>query len=226
MRWDGTAWKPYTLPDNINFHEINGIWGSGANDVWIVGNGGADESKPQASTPAVIHWDGSTWSPLQVQGPADLKAVWGSGPNDVWAVGGYSTGLITHWDGQAWSIKRESSAGSVLTELDSVWGSGPSDVWAVGPNNMAHYDGTDWTVYLCSSAAYYAESSTVCPYAMTKVWAAGKNDVWTNNYLLEVKHWDGTAWATSRGAGGPEAIWGASSVDVWAVGASIAHYKP
>ena len=99
-----------------------GIWGSGANDVWLVGRS------------AARRWNGSTWSNVLTGSLSALYGVWGAAANDVWAVG--EGGTILHWDGARWS----SIPSGTTATLRSVWGSGPGDVWAVGDNGTAvHY---------------------------------------------------------------------------------------
>src|SRR5947207_14074353 len=72
-------------------HPLQAIWGSGASEIWAVGDSGA-----------IVHYDGSAWS-LIPNSPttATLHGVWGAAANDVWAVG--DSGLILHFDGSGWS---------------------------------------------------------------------------------------------------------------------------
>jgi hypothetical protein len=53
---------------------LNGVWGSGATDVFAVGAGGT-----------ILHSsDGGATGTLQASGTTQtLNGVWGSGPNDV-----------------------------------------------------------------------------------------------------------------------------------------------
>jgi hypothetical protein len=81
---DGWCWRN-PLPQG---NWLNGVWGSGAGDVWTVGRFGT-----------ILHWDGSAWTSIPSGTPATLYGVWGSGAGDVWAVG-YG-GIILHWDGSA-----------------------------------------------------------------------------------------------------------------------------
>lgn len=83
-----------------------GIWGSAANDIWVVGNSAAQ------------HWNGTTWSRAFVAANEIIRGVWGSGANDVWAVG--DGGRIVHWNGEVWF---QVASGSTET-LNGVWGSG------------------------------------------------------------------------------------------------------
>ncbi len=56
-----------------------GLWGSGASDVWAVGDG------------TIVHWDGSAWTTSGTWWWQVLFGIWGSGASDVWAVGAGGT---------------------------------------------------------------------------------------------------------------------------------------
>ncbi|MGH7294129.1 MAG: WD40/YVTN/BNR-like repeat-containing protein [Polyangiaceae bacterium] len=111
--------------------DLNGVWGSSADDVYVVGDGGV-----------ILHTTdrGKTWSLTSVASPSGARTtfngVWGSGPTDVYAVG--TEGTIVHSSdrGRTWQTQRAESASAPSspksTVLKSVWGSGPQDVYAVG----------------------------------------------------------------------------------------------
>ena len=70
------------------------VWGSGSDDVFICGQGGA-----------MWHWDGSALS-AQATGlgrNVPLFTVAGRAPNDVFAVGGLGNATALHYDGASWS---------------------------------------------------------------------------------------------------------------------------
>ena len=97
VHWDGTGWN--AVPSVPIESHLNGIWGSGPDDVWAVGGEWVDDVTHLV---AIFHWDGTSWTQVLdlKQAPAgteELLHVWGSGPSDVWAVG--LSGTILHWDG-------------------------------------------------------------------------------------------------------------------------------
>lgn len=103
---------------------INGIWGSGPDDVWMAG-----------SPAVVLHWDGRGLEAETIDTGQSLFGVWGSGGGDVWT---FSTSAsVWHRDasGGAWS---RSTGESGRTEarwpppIAAMWGSSATDVWAVG----------------------------------------------------------------------------------------------
>jgi len=108
---DNWCWRN-PLPEGNN---LRAFWGSGASDLWAVGDFGT-----------ILHWDGSAWASVSSGTTNWLWGIWGSGASDVWAVG--FSGIILHWDGSAWT----SVPSGTTNPLYGVWGSGESDVWAVG----------------------------------------------------------------------------------------------
>lgn len=98
-------------------NDLYGVGGTGANDVWVVGNLGT-----------AMHYDGNKWAGTLPGGPQDLRGVWSASPNDVWAAG--NGGAILHWTGTTW----QPVASATTVNLRSIWGSGPKDIWAVGLN--------------------------------------------------------------------------------------------
>jgi hypothetical protein len=93
QHWNGSAWSAVagpSIPDETNGRSarLEGVWGSGLNDVWAVG-------MDDFARGIVLHWDGTTWSftKVPIQGDKALDAVWGSGPDSVWAVG---NGILHH----------------------------------------------------------------------------------------------------------------------------------
>jgi hypothetical protein len=63
---------------------INGIWGSRADDIFAVANTGV-----------VLHYDGASWTTMTDPTTENLNCVWGTGGDDVFAVG--ANGTIIHY---------------------------------------------------------------------------------------------------------------------------------
>jgi hypothetical protein len=111
-------------------------WGSGPNDVWVVGTGNG-----------ALHWDGRVWGHV-LFGPGEpsgLQGLWGSGPRDIFAVG--TAGVILHWDGRVW----HRMASGTERDLVGVAGRSPTEVYAVAqseeemePPLLLRYDGRSW----------------------------------------------------------------------------------
>lgn len=108
---------------------LRSIWGSSGSDIFVAGAAGS-----------VLHYDGSTWTPMASVTGQVLNSIWGSSGSNVFAVG--ENGTIIHYNGSTWNTM---TSGTVET-LQSVWGSSSSDVFAVGTSGLVlHYNGTSWT---------------------------------------------------------------------------------
>ena len=231
-----------------------GVWGSGPDDVWAVGD-------KQIGGPGVIrHWNGSVWSSAPTApSPNALWGLWESKQDDVWAVGDFGT--VIHWDGLGWS----SSATANQASLNSVWGSGgvddngnDNDIWAVGMNGtILHYDGSWSVIQSISNKALYhlwgsaqddvwavGDGGTIVHYdgaawspsvsgtdsALWGVWGSDRTNVYavgnTATGDATILRWDGGAWSpvSTPALTNPNAVWGSGPDDVWVVGASILHW--
>jgi hypothetical protein len=178
-------------PDNLY-----GLWGSGRDDVWAVGDFGT-----------ILHGDGILWKSVPPATDRALRGVWGTGPQNIWAVG--EAGTILHYDGTAWiSLPARTDAW-----LNAVWGSGASDIWTVGDaGTTLHWDGTAWS---------RVDSGTT--QSLRSVWGSGPLEVWAVGDAGTVLRWGGATWASYGDGITTESlygVWGASPRNIWMVGDS------
>jgi len=116
----------------------------------------------------------------------------------------------------------------------AVTGTAANDVWILAPGTPIQWDGTRWTSH------HVVDPASGQPFTLRGLWNSGPNDVWAAGYGFMV-HWDGATWTpfavhstfvvddvVDAGYRPPlEAVWGAASDDVWAVGGSrsIIHWN-
>lgn len=185
--WDGTSWT--ASPDVT--HQVEGIWGSAANNVYAVGGS------------SISQYDGTTWT-AHPSVSSNLLAVWGTG-SDVY-VGGDNATLLKSSGGGAFAAV----SGTSLAGTDSVvgiWGSDANNVYIVG-SKVERWDGTSWTVV-----------NTGLGNTATDVWGSGANDVYVGGFNGALVHWDGTTWSAVTGCGTADVggIWGTGPGDVYMV---------
>jgi hypothetical protein len=155
------------------------VWGSGPDDVFIVGGG--DDAE-------IVHFDGSDWSPMEVPEVGLLVWVFGFGPDDVWAVG--VGGAVVHYDGAAWT---QVDAGTT-TDLWGVWGTSSSDLWIVGGSVSAgdpvilHHDGATFTPHALDPA-----ENPQSVHALFKIFGVGSKLFAVGQRGLIVEY-DGATW--------------------------------
>ncbi len=179
--WDGQS---FTVAANFaNAEEVQGIWGSGPNDVYAISGIGG------------YHWDGSSWSTVVDIG-FESSSISGSGPDDVWIA---NFGL-QHFDGTSWSTV------TGAPEATSVAVAGPNDVW-VAATDVYHFDGSAWSVSLAVAlpSISHVAVSTVAVGAggSHDVWAAGTSFGTTDDAEGYLAHFDGTSWTANPNAPTP-----------------------
>lgn len=118
-------------PVALTISGVSSIWGSSADDVWLVGG-------------AMYHIAGDgALARLAPVTTAGLVGVWGSGPRDLWVVG--VGGTVLRGDGQTWTPLRDVPGLGNKSVLVGVTGTSASDVWLASINEgLWHFDGAVW----------------------------------------------------------------------------------
>jgi hypothetical protein len=137
-QWNGSSWNgPYLVPDGVNE-----IAGSGAGNVWLVGETGTGAPGPYRLV--AYRWTGSRWKAVSMPhprstGPPDIavasrRSVW----LYAWQAKKSHRGYLLHWTGRAW---REFVAPRNLPTEDGLVTDGSGGVWA---GALAHWTGRTW----------------------------------------------------------------------------------
>lgn len=238
-----------TLPTTQTYQ---GIWGSSASDICVVGLGGS-----------VLRYNGTAWSTSASGTGNDLKGVWGAASNNLWAVG--ESGAIRKYTG-SWAGQNSNSS----ADLTGVWGSSASDVWVVGDDYRSSGNrytvlhttngGSNWSNpftstsdgvdlnaiwgssssnifavgdggtirHITGGSSWHAETSGTTR-DLHGVWGAGSNDVFAVGTNGTIRHWNGSSWSGMTSGTNQDlyGIWGSSASDIFAVGANgtILHYN-
>jgi len=121
------------------------------------------------------------WRAYTASGTFGITALWASAPDDVWASGQN----LLHFDGTSFREVMDAP----ITAASDFWGFAPNDVYAVSGTDLAHWDGTAWTLVDFAGA--------IDPSSLSAVWGSSASDLWLGDELNgRVFHWDGTAWST------------------------------
>jgi hypothetical protein len=151
LHWDGTAWTKVPPPEALGVAYLK-IWGSGCEDVFVVGQQGV-----------VVHWNGQAWSRMDTGSMVGLTTVHGSGPRDVYAVGG-PPATVLHWDGTRWE------------KADLAWKSaGASGVW-VEPGGTAWVVGWNGEAWRRKDGAWVNDTPMDLFDDLHVVWADGRGN--------------------------------------------------
>lgn len=124
-RIDGDAMVDVTPPGEPNLRTVRGRSGD---DVWAVGGDGNAE---------IVHWDGSTWSEVDIDpycGDRPLNGVWTAPGEPVWITG--TNGVMARFDGTEWTC---ADSGAAQEHYHAVWPQG-DDMLFVGGNLFSQVD--------------------------------------------------------------------------------------
>ena len=236
--------KPKWLTDSTS-----AVWGSGAGDVFFVGNTGC-----------ISHFDGvkvtQMKSPINTRNNYVVMAdIWGTSKSNIYAAGWSTKPYVAHllqYDGVDWEKIAMPTGGPTTTKLRAVWGTSPTDVYAAGGSVVYRYDGAAWKAYkspvsvlsgwgtspthsvvkgTTQAARFDGTKWTLLSAATTvpsQIWAASATNIFGIGTKTLLHSADGVSW-TARGSVGVslEDIWGVSSTEVYLAGSnwsSVAGY--
>ena len=221
-------------------HHLNGVWGSGASDVWAVGEQGT-----------LLHFDGKAWSAKKPIASYDFNAIAGDSTklcaagakgahycetgsgwlpvssgttndlNGVWVGGGKiilvgDAGVTQHFTG----LSMANIPSYVTVNLHAVWGSGPTDVFAVGDKGtLLHFNGTAWSM-APQSSSIKEDLHAIFGLAKGHVLVAGSSGG-VHRYSLT----KGVEWSSKAGADTLTGIWATGTQDIHVVSQKGALYQ-
>lgn len=165
MRFDGSAWRFFGVPDPAAVLSFYGVWAAGPSDVWVVGH-------------SALRWNGTAFSRWDVGFGGILRSVWGASASDVWTVAVF--GRVSRFNGVYWLPITSGTS----QHLWGVHGTSSSDVWIVGEGGtILHWDGAAWTSVPTNTAA-----------AFWSVQAPSASEVLVSGNSGAIWRFDGTSW--------------------------------
>jgi hypothetical protein len=219
-------------PTDTNLASVSA---SGPDEAWAVGT---FENQQAMNLPLAEHWNGTTWTRVDVPAPGggSLSGVDDLSPGNAWAVGSRNgLTLIEHWNGTAWSVVPSPNPATGIPGdgdmLTSISGTSPSDLWAAGDEvNEAtmtitmlfeHWNGTTWSAV--DTLTLGGDALAITAVSPGNVFAVGEAG---EPVTAAAAHWNGKTWspvptnASIPGAGQTQltGISADSAGDVWASG--------
>ena len=77
IHWDGSNYVPISIPTNVwGPYQMNKLWGSSNNDLYIVGNGGN-----------IAHYENGVWTKIESGTSLDLTDIYGDSEGNLYAAG-------------------------------------------------------------------------------------------------------------------------------------------
>ena len=246
LHFDGSGWTKASPVTQLN---LRGVWAAGAKDVWAVGDQGValhwdgkawGRFDPGTSSDLVAvvafaandvwllpesqhllyHWDGTRFAQVDATTRTGSgKCLWGSAPGNLWLMPSYTRHayLVT-------------TAGLAEVPLDmsgdfdcrGISGQAPNDMWFVSDSTLLHFDGRLFRPSSPPPQVVYGVS-TPSSASLRAVFAPARNEVWVVGSGGSIWHVADGTWSESTrfayGAKTLNAVWGARTDDLWAVGA-------
>ncbi|MBX9856393.1 MAG: Ig-like domain-containing protein [Gemmatimonadaceae bacterium] len=193
-RWNGSSWTRQSTPTTA---ALNTVWAASSSDAFAGGDNGT-----------MLRWNGSSWSSMAFPGSGNVYALWGTAANNVYAT--TSAGQVLRFNGSSWSV--------VTTAAQALWavhGSSANDVFATGENGTAlRFNGTSWSPVSAPTtgtlAGVFATGSGALAVGASAAGSSGLAFGFSGSWSAQSP---GTAAVLTS-------VWGPSSTDVYATGAS------
>jgi hypothetical protein len=168
------------------------VWGTGANDVFLVGGDAND-----GHGPSVQHFDGARWARLDTGQVGNLWWVYGFAGGPIYMGG--DGGMILRYQGGAFTRMKTPGIGTVF----GIWGATPDDMWAVGGNPGGANGAFAWRLAGDSwAAAPGFPADLAATDAIWKMYGRSAGDAWMIGTNGKAVRWDGTQLsATNTGIG-------------------------
>jgi hypothetical protein len=142
--YDGSWSSEVAGLDNNDVDFTDSFYGTAADDVWYSDH---NQSSEPSRTPRLMHYDGSQWTDVWSNLPAQvhqypqkgLYGLFGSGRDDLWGM--QSPRTVVHYGGSTWTV-----GGPTTCDLMHGWASSKKNAWLVGKGGCTfHWDGTSWS---------------------------------------------------------------------------------
>lgn len=183
MRWDGKRFAhatPYRPEWGTRIRSAKRVWGSGPDDVWVVGDDGAGTR----SETVVWHWDGAQWSDqLRLPYRRHIRGFYGFGRDALSS----DAELWLHDSSVRYRLKsgiwNETPVGG---SVEFAWAAKSHSLWGIDTSSAAlfRHNNVSWKP---------VEPRPV--EALNGVWAASASEVWTSS-AWTTQRWDGSRWET------------------------------
>jgi hypothetical protein len=165
--YEGERFVPAPTTTTASLH---GLFGSGPDRLWAVGQGGT-----------VLSYAGAGWTRATVAG-ADLHGISGAAGR-LFLVGGLGT--VLSGDGAAFTHQAPLS----LADLYGVWAQDRERAWLAGrEGTLLHFDG-----------ARFVEHDSGTTASLRAIWGAGPSALFAVGQGGTLLHFDGTRWSAAAG---------------------------
>jgi len=220
-------WHAITVPPSVRMPAaLSDVSASGIRSAWAVG--AEHETSLNVGVPLILHWNGTRWSKVTVNGlagPGDLYSVSAPSRRDVWVLGTDAAGtVLLHWNGSIW--RRIRFPGEAVDRVTSVAAAADGQAWLAG-SQPTGTGGSEVLVERWDGHAWHKVATGIRgDYILNSIHVSRAGDVWTAGSATAgsiVAHWNKRSW-TARSVPSltnTNDVLGVSAKDIWVVGGII-----
>lgn len=223
--------------DAGDLHTMLAVLVRSATDVWMAGLGGK-----------IVHYDGSSWSPVESGTGADLHALAAAG-DSIWAAGDHGVVVEVGPGGpQRRDIETDAALRSIVADGDAgIWVAGGvferwdgaawtpvSSLFQFATDAFSPAPGEIWLSQTSGEVSRYVDGvreplSLPTNNDVFSIWVSGDGDVLAGLYANRIYRHDGAEWSeeSAPDSGTPGAVidlWGTAPDDVFALGSELLHF--
>lgn len=191
LHYNGKKWTEVATPaPEFSLETLNEVVALGSDDVYALGwRSGLFQGEVQESMPLVIHWDGSSWTRIEMDAGPSFAAATSTSAGTLWGVGWrqppvpFETLAMT-FDESVWSETetpnrdpetKANSFSAVAVLGEEVWAGGATYDDAQGTTLLAHWDGAAWTLEQSPNPGTVSNDIEDMSASGDTVWAVGSH---------------------------------------------------
>lgn len=184
MNWDGTNFRSIGISSSVwGPYQMNKIWGSSSNDLYIVGNSGK-----------IAHYNGTGWQRIESGTILNINDIWG-GFNDKtqeWEILAACGNILQGWENDRAIIKiHNSNQVSLLNSTGAIWPL--NGVWfSVNKRYYVNGSGIYYTHKLEDN--WIGEPLEITQFFIRRIRGNDINDVFASGDYGETLHFNGLTW--------------------------------
>ena len=179
VHFDGSSFIPVPIPTNVwGPYQMNKIWGSSSNDMYIVGSAGK-----------IAHYNGISWTKIESGTTTDLLDIWGYNDSFSFSTSVYCAVSYVFQNGDRKILR------IINNKVDSLsWFSDKriNSIWT--PNNYIFYTAGDGVFE--NKNNFWNQIVGLPPFYSDNIRGNGLNDIFVCGDFGLLSHFNGLAWVT------------------------------
>ena len=182
IHWDGNNFNPMPIPTNVwGPYQMNKIWGSGGNDLYIVGNNGS-----------IAHYGGSAvgWKKIESGTTLDIYDIWGNYNSKTQASEILCVASTLDINNGKEVMQISGTGVNKINNVGLPWSL--NTLWFIPERK--YFIGGDGLYITKSLGNNWIRDNSMPPYYKTNIRGSNYNDIWICGAFGLIMHNNGMSW--------------------------------